>query len=124
MVNRVHRLLHHLGEDFTLATQRPQTMRFLVSIAALVALATMPALQRAPDRSYDVEEQGHVEPYHHVRRRRTRFYAQSGVANTPSKVTLNWHFIAENVKGVPPNSAQKNNDVSTISPPMAQAPTR
>lgn len=39
-------------------------------------------------------------------------YAKSGVANTPDKVTLQWHFIAENVKGVPPNSLQKANEKS------------
>jgi hypothetical protein len=43
-------------------------------------------------------------------------YAQSGVANTPSKVTLQWHFIAENVKGIPPNSLQKSNELSTDLP--------
>ncbi|HTA37487.1 MAG TPA: hypothetical protein VK760_00340 [Candidatus Acidoferrales bacterium] len=61
-------------------------------------------------------------------------YAQSGAANTAGKVTLSWHFIAENVKGIPPNSLQKNNDVSndldgdgtstyTLTPPASGWPT-
>ncbi len=116
-----------------MATQRPQTMRFLVSIAALVALAACSAStahltdltmskskdMSSPTTTFDAGD---------------TVYAQSGVANTPSKVTLNWHFIAENVKGVPPNSAQKNNDVSndlpadgtstyTLTPPASGWPT-
>ncbi len=31
-------------------------------------------------------------------------YAESGVANTPSKVTLVWHLTAVNVKGQKPNA--------------------
>ena len=50
------------------------------------------------------------------------------------KVTVNWHFIAENVKGIPANSLQKANDVSndlpgdgtstyTLTPPASGWPT-
>jgi hypothetical protein len=116
-----------------LATRRPQTMRFFVSLAALVALAacsvstahlTDLTLSKSKDMSNPTTTFGASDPV----------YAQSGVANTPGKVTLAWHFIAENVKGIPPNSLQKSNDVSndldadgtstyTLTPPASGWPT-
>jgi hypothetical protein len=60
-------------------------------------------------------------------------YAHSGVANTPSKVTLVWHLVAEKVTGQPANTKIPSLDESydfpsdgtsdyTISPPTAGWP--
>jgi hypothetical protein len=61
-------------------------------------------------------------------------YASSGVANTPSKVTLQWHLIAEKVTGQSPNfeipQVAKSFDLDSdgtstydLSPPSAGWPT-
>jgi hypothetical protein len=109
-------------------------MRFFVSLAALVALAacsvstahmTDLTLSKSKDMSSPTTTFAATDTV----------YAQTCVANNPSKVTLNWHFIAENVKGIPPNSLQKANDVSndlegdtntstyTLTPPASGWPT-
>ena len=109
-------------------------MRFFVSLAALVALAACSAstahmtdfkLASNKDMSTPATTFGPTDTV----------YASVGVANNPSKVTMNWHFIAENVKGIPPNSLQKGNDVSndlegdnntstyTLTPPASGWPT-
>ena len=106
-----------------MATRRPQTMRLFVSLAALVALAacsvstahlTDLTLSKSKDMSNPTTTFAASDTV----------YAPSGAANTAGKVTLAWHFIAEDVKGIPPNSLQKNNDVSNDLPSDGTARTR
>ena len=117
-----------------MATRRPQTMRLFVSLAALVALAAC-SVSTAHLTDLTMSKSKDMSSPTTTFAAGDTVYAQSGVANTPSKVTLDWHFIAENVKGVPPNSPQKNNDVSndlpsdgntstyTLTPPASGWPT-
>jgi hypothetical protein len=118
-----------------LSTQRPHTMRFFVSLAALVALAACSfSASTAHLTDLKLSKDKDVSTSTTTFAPTDTVYAQTGVANSSGKVTFNWHFIAENVKGIPPNSLQKGNDVSndldadgtstyTLSPPASGWPT-
>jgi hypothetical protein len=94
-----------------LATGRPQTMRFFVSLAALVALAAC-SVSTAHLTDLKVGNDKALATTTTTFAKTDSIYASADVANTPSKVTVQWHFIAEKVAGQPPNSTIPSFDLS------------
>jgi len=114
-------------------SRRPKAYSFLLGLVALVAMsACSVSTAHLTDLKLSASKDG-SNPTTTFAANDT-VYAISGVANTPDKVTLQWHFVAENVKGIPPNSAQKNDDASvdlagdgpstyTLTPPASGWPS-
>jgi hypothetical protein len=116
-----------------LSTQRPHTMRFFVSLAALVALAAC-SVSTAHLTDLKVSNNKDLSAPTTTFAKTDSIYASTDVANTPSKVTVQWHFIAEKVTGQQPNTTITQFDLSkdldsdgtatyNLSPPTAGWPT-
>ncbi len=106
------------------------------ALACLVALATIPACSVSTAHLSDITttKDKAAATATSTYGRTDTIYAHVDVANTPSKVTLQWHVIAEKVTGQPANTAIPSLDYSrdfpsdgtsdlTLSPPTAGWPT-